>query len=193
MTTVAGIDLSLTSTGMALATVDSDDTSFKVSATSSIETRLAVSKGKTKDSLEQRFARQSTLYSQITEWVWSADLIVIEGLFSAGQVGGSQIDRCGLWWRVVGGLMNKGHRVIVVSPLQAKKFLTGAGNADKGTMVRRAGQLWSDWEPSTPSSSEDEADAIALASVGLGVLDLAPFDMAGYRVELATKLKEQLQ
>lgn len=200
MTTVAGIDLSLTSTGLALATAyRHPDTSLAVSGLpesldNTIETRCVESKGKTKDTLINRGERLEQISSEIYAWAGrSADLVVIEGMFAAGQVGGAQLDRHGLWWIVVRGLQRHGVPVVAVAPAQSKKFLTGEGRADKGTMVRWAGKLWPDWEPSTSSKTEDEADAIALASVGLALLDLAPFEMTDYRKDIVKKLRPQLE
>lgn len=184
MDAVVGIDLSLTSTG--LARVERDNV---------LVTGLATSTGKTKDSLTVRFIRQTNLTNQILEFV-KADvpsLVVIESLFASGQVGGAQLDRFGLWWRVVGSLLLWEIPVIEVAATQAKKFLAGSGKADKGTMVRAAGKAWPDWEPSTAHSSEDEADAIALASIGLALqakeTDVRlPFALPDYRAEIVTKL-----
>lgn len=185
MTTVVGIDLSLTSTG--LARITSDGT---------VTTALATSKGHNKDTITQRFIRQTKLTNQILEFTKEnlADHVVIEGLFSSGQVGGSQLDRFGLWWRVVGSLLLWEIPVTVAVASQAKKFLTGHGKADKGTMVRAASKLWPDWEPSTPDSSEDEADAIALASIGVALLTApgaeTPFAITDYRKEVLDKLRK---
>lgn len=202
MTTFAGLDLSLTSTGMAVATVGrpglygaSGSMAVELTAPEvSIETRLATSKAPKKQlrtHLPTRFERQTRLAKEIMNFVGGAEVVVIESLFSAGQVGGDQIDRSGLWWRVVGALLMREVEVIAVAPTSAKKFLTGAGNADKGTMVRWATKLWPDWEPSTASSSEDEADAIALVSVGLALKDMAPFPLPEHRKDLVSKLDAQ--
>jgi len=190
---IVGIDLSLTSTGLAKTVrYHSDPTTMT--------TALAMSKGKNKDTLAQRFDRQTKLTNQILEYVlgsreysptWSAELVVIEGLFASGQLGGSQIDRFGLWWRVVGSVLLYRIPVLVVTASQGKKFLTGAGNADKGTMVRYASKLWPDWEPSTANSTEDEADAIALASIGLALTGEPPFEMTVARKEVIKKLEPQ--
>lgn len=186
MTVVVGIDLSLTSTGLARV------------AGGRVTTSLATSSGKLKDTLEQRFVRQTLLTNSILEFVKGSlpDLVVIEGLFSSGQVGGSQLDRFGLWWRVVGSLLLWEIPTTVVTATQAKKFLAGSGKADKGSMVRAAGKLWPDWEPSTTHSSEDEADAIALASVGVALHSVerdleVPFTMPEYRHEIIAKLTKE--
>lgn len=186
MTTVVGIDLSLTSTGLARLS----------SHIPVVETKLATSKGHNNDTLTQRFERQTILTNQVLEFARDADLVCIEYIFASGQVGGSQIDRFGLWWRVVGSLLLWQIPVLHPTASQGKKFLTGSGKADKGTMVRCALRTWPDWEPSTNSASEDEADAIAMASIGVALLEAEhgqtlPFEMPKYRVDVMDKLKVQ--
>lgn len=204
MTVVAGVDLSLTSTGLALATVVADHgkpgaTQELVASASdgfivhkTIETKCVSSAGKTADSLRQRNARQFRIADEILEFIGKADLVVIEQLFNSKTNAGGLLDRCGAWWRVVDSVLYHDVPVVAVVASSAKKFLTGSGSADKGTMVRWAGKLWPDWEPSTPSKSEDEADAIALASIGTALLDLAPFEIPDYRAQVLDKLKGQL-
>ncbi len=177
---VAGIDLSLTSTG--LARIDTDD--FVV--TTGLVTSKAPGK-KLDQHLPTRFDRQSQIAADIIDFVSGADFVVIESLFVSKQAG-SVIDRAGLWWRIVGALLMRGVAVAEVTATQAKVFLTGAGGADKGTMVRCAGRLWPTWEPSTPKSSEDEADALALASVGLALNDPERIELTEYRKKVLDKL-----
>ena len=55
-----------------------------------------------------------------------------------------------------------------------------------------ASKMWPDWEPSTAKSSEDEADAAALAGIGLALLGKAPFALTKNRVEVVEKLQPQL-
>lgn len=183
---IAGVDFSLTSTGFAIAERREDLRWV-------LTTGLVSSKGKTADSIRVRAARQQKIVTEILTLVWDVDLVVIEGLFG-GVNAGALIDRAGGWWRIVQALVNRDIPVVVVAPTSAKLFLTGKGNADKGSMVRAAGKLWPEWEPSGMGKTEDEADAIALVSVGLGVTDQAPFDMSVHkRTETATKLRTQLE
>lgn len=179
---IVGVDLSLTGTGVAML------------ADGAMTTTRVTSEGHTADSLLRRFERQTILTDRILELCRGADMVIIETLFTAKNAG-ALIDRAGLWWRIIGSLHMWQIPVVPVTTTQGKKFLTGNGSADKGTMVRCAGKLWPDWEPSSASKSEDEADAIALASIGLaltaqeaGTLEQLPFDMPEYRSEILTKL-----
>jgi crossover junction endodeoxyribonuclease RuvC len=181
MKIVAGVDFSLTSTGIAIA-----------SGAGLVLTALVSSKGKTADSLKVRCARQEKIVTEVLEHVWDAELVVIEGLFG-GANAGALIDRSGGWWCIVRALIHHGVPVVTVAPTSAKKFLSGAGNADKGAMVRAAGKLWPDWEPSSTGKTEDEADAIALVSIGLAVVGEQPFEMTVPRKDLVQKLLPQLE
>lgn len=172
---IVGIDLSLTGTGLAELTVDMPGQHWAA------VTEVVISSGKKSDDLEQRFHRQSMIATPVIAWALGAetllgngyeypnraDLVLIEGLFSAGQVGGSQIDRSGLWWRIVGSLICYGLTPVVVTPLQGKKFFTGNGSSDKGGMTMSAARLYPQWTPSTVKNTNDEADALALASIGV--------------------------
>ena len=162
---IVGIDLSLTGTGLA-SIVDGLP-----------KTEVVTSKGEKADDLTQRFDRQSTISNRILDFVlgprqpmrsiaYEPDLVVIESLFNSGTFAGSLIDRAGLWWRIVGSLLAWDIPVVHATPGQGKMFLTGAGNADKGAMAMYASKVWSSWEPSTRKNANDEADALALASIG---------------------------
>lgn len=183
---IVGVDMSLTGTGVAMLD-DGTMTTTRVEST-----------GHTNDSLNKRFERQTILTDRVLELCRGADFVVIETLFTAKNAG-ALIDRAGLWWRIIGSLTMWSIPVVPVTGSQGKKFLTGSGNADKGTMVRWAGKLWPEWVPSSKSKIEDEADAIALASIGLALaveygqdLPLSEeqclFEMPEYRREVIEKL-----
>lgn len=181
MTVIAGIDLSTTSTGLALVTVSG-------TMECSIETKIVGPfSGKRADSLEDRYRRIDAIKTGVLDWVGTPRLVVIETLFERSR-GGSLLDRAGLWWSVTGALIARGVPIVAVAPTQAKKFATGTGGADKGRMVLSASRLWQDWEPSTAKGSEDEADAVALASIGTALVGFPPFPMTEYRNEIIGKL-----
>ena len=81
---VAGIDVSLTGTGV--ATLGG--------------TTLITSTGRRKDSIAQRRTRIKGIADQVLIEIGTVDLAVIEGP-SHHSVGGSVWDRAGLWWRIV--------------------------------------------------------------------------------------------
>lgn len=143
---IAGLDLSLTSTG--LARIEGN----------LIQTGLL----KPKSTGHQRM---EFLRSQIAMHCLKADLIVIEGP-SYGSPAGSQRghhERAGLWWIVTQMLWEAQRPVAIVSPAELKRFATGKGNASKDevliAVVRRM---------PTPATfnGNDMADALVLAAMG---------------------------
>lgn len=146
---VTGLDLSLTSCGLARITIPDGNTT----------TWNRTSTGKTDDSLEERADRLINLASYIVEDAFLSDLVVIEGpSFGQGRQSGTH-DRAGLWWLVVSRLKVP---VVEVSPAQVKKYATGNGAAKKdavlASVVRR--YSWVDVE------NNDMADALVLAAMG---------------------------
>lgn len=151
-TRVAGVDLSLVCTGIALCIRTRDETTMVTST--------VTSKGKRAALIPDRHARLSTLVADILRYVGTVDLAVIEGPF-AGK-GGSPIDRFGLWWSVVGGLVRREVPVAVVPPTSLKLAITGRGNADKAALSASLVRLW----PEVEVTSSDVADAAGLAHLG---------------------------
>lgn len=135
MALIAGLDLSLTSTGLAcpdgtLITVRSKSTSYDLS---------------------ERKKRLDGIYTKIMQAITSEgalDMLVIEGPSMAQQHTGSLTDRYGLWWRIVGAALAAGIDVVELPPTTLKKFATGSGAANKVSMAlalsNRAGLSISD-------------------------------------------------
>lgn len=200
---IVGIDLSLTGTGLAEITGSGPSTV--------IRTAVVPSSGKKDDQLQERFDRQTAIAAGVLDFVLgpgelrqgahdeqSADFVVIESLFNSGTFAGGFIDRAGLWWRVVGSILCWDIPVVTATPQQAKKFLTGAGNADKGAMAMYLAKLYPQWTPSTSKNANDEADAGALASIGVGLTasDVDwPYPITDYRQKIIDDIntKQQLR
>lgn len=156
ITRVVGIDVSLTSTGIA---------HLHIAGGMVIASTVAVlSKGHRGDTLAQRHARMRDIRGQISDWLYgtreSPTLTVIEGP-SYGSTGGSAWDRAGLWWRVAGMAMACGP-VAVVAPTTRAKWATGKGNADKAAVAAAMAR----YAPAVDITNSDEADALALAYMG---------------------------
>lgn len=191
---IVGIDLSLTGTGLAEIKLQPG----VPDELAAVETVVVSSSGKKDDQLQERFHRQTDICSQILDFTLGGshehgliddrpDLIVIESLFNSGTFAGGFIDRAGLWWRVVGSILCWDIPVVTATPQQAKKFLTGAGNADKGAMAMYLSKLYPHWDPSTSKNANDEADGGALASIGVGLMasDVDwPFPVTDYRQKI---------
>lgn len=143
---VAGIDVSLTSTGIAT-----------LGGTIAIPT-----KGKRADSIIDRRRRLRHITDTVLTEIGHVDLAVIEGPVSYAQPGGSTWDRGGLWWLIVDGLIAREIPVAVMSPTARAKYATGNGASRKAAVMEavqhRYGAL---------CATDDEADALVLRAAGL--------------------------
>ena len=134
---VLGIDVSLTSTGLAGSAGWTD-----------------VIKPAKLDGVE----RMAFVRARLADYADGADLVVIEGP-SFGSIGGKPHERAGLWWQA--RLAFRHCRVAVVSPSTLKKYATGSGRSDKDAVVLAAARRfpWFD-------GGNDEADALWLCAMG---------------------------
>jgi crossover junction endodeoxyribonuclease RuvC len=106
------------------------------------------------------------------------DLVVIEHL-SFGSHGSATRDLAGLWWLIVRMLDQYDMPLGVVAPGTLKRWATGNGNADKREVAAAMIQRW----PGTSFRSTDEADALALASIGLHYLRVLPWEPEPYQTD----------
>lgn len=140
---VLGLDLSLTSTGV--ATIDEDGLSawvFKPSGEGLHRLRSAV--------------------AELAYWGRDIDLAVIEGP-SYGSAPGQRghHERAGLWWMVRDVLDKRDVRVAIAPPKNLKLYATGKGNASKDMVLVAAAKRFPEWE-----GGNDAADAAWLAAMG---------------------------
>lgn len=180
MVNVIGLDLSLTNTGIARITWNGDDVVADI--------HRAQSKGSKTDTWQARSTRILNLTNEIQKRILPAALVVVEGpSFSSASV--SSHDRSWLWGKVFDRMMLNGVPVLVVPPSSAKKWATGKGNADKDDMVLAAARMW----PTLDGIKNDTADALALAGIGMQVLDgPCPFPLHAYRTAVVDKLRGEL-
>lgn len=149
----AGIDLSLTATGLAI--VDTDDRLV-------IEVATVVSKpGPDRMRLTDRAERLDAITTAIAEFTEDADVAAIEGPAVAARNAGSGHDRSGLWWRVVQTLLDSGITVVEIAPAARAKYATGSGAAGKDKVLLAVERRW----PHAHASNNNEADAVALVSI----------------------------
>lgn len=154
MVRVIGLDLSLTSTGMAfidyglLAGVDRIKTT-----------------GKKGDDLAARQKRLNGIQQEVFEAVnnYEPHLVVVEAP-SYGSQHGAQHDRSGLWWLVVDMLHEMDLHVATVSPNGRAKYGTGKGNAGKDEVLSQVVRRYSSAE--VDIRDNNEADAVILAAMG---------------------------
>jgi crossover junction endodeoxyribonuclease RuvC len=141
-----GLDLSLTSTGV---------------ATPQGACRVT-SKGSRDDTLIQRYERLNRLLLRVMELTHEADLVVIEQpAYSRTQ--GSQHDRSGLWWLVVDALTYRSVPIAEVAPTARARYATGRGNAGKDEVLAAVVRRY----PDVLINGNDEADAYVLCAMGL--------------------------
>ncbi len=150
-TRVIGIDLSLSSTGLA-----------EIYPDGRVWTIAYGSKGKATDDLATRADRIHGLAEEITAGIigdpgYSAQVLLEAPTYQGG--GGHAWDRGGLWWEVVQVLRRRNVPVHLASPSTVKKWATGSGRAEKNTVGVHIGRLYPDVEITT----DDEADALVMA------------------------------
>jgi Holliday junction resolvasome RuvABC endonuclease subunit len=148
---VAGIDLSLTSTGIAV--IDGPN----------VATFRITSKGGKADTIAQRAQRLIDITDRTVECIPpDVDLIVLEApsLGQARQAG--EHLRSGLWWHLATTLHLQGRPVADIPPATLKKYGTGRGNAPKDQVLAAAIRRY----PHADISGNDIADAVVLAAIG---------------------------
>lgn len=150
---VVGLDLSLTSTGLAVIREGS------VPATTTFG-----KSGKSDATVVQRATRLATLTDQIVNEIdyYRPHLVVIESPAYA-NTGGHSHDRSGLWWLVVQMLLGRKFPVLEVPPTCRAKYATGKGNAGKHEVVIAVTRRY----PEVEFGTDDEADALVLAAIGM--------------------------
>lgn len=154
MTAVAGVDLSLTGTGIAI-----------INGSGEIHTHLVKSTGKKDASLADRRERLGRVRGAVIHKVGTMaqrpELVVIEAP-SYGSSGGQAHERAGLWWMVVSALMEWGYPVVSVAPTTLKKYVASRGNVDKDEMLAAAIKQY----PQADITNNNVADAVGLAAMG---------------------------
>lgn len=158
MTRVVGVDLSLTSTGLADADGCTD--------------RMRTKPDKGADALLDNLNRIANITRAVMDFAafgedeQQAALVVVEGpAFSRGAMGGQHV-RAGLWWTVAAGLTARTMRVLVVPPSTRAMYATGRGNAGKDEVLAAAIKRY----PHHDITGNDVADAVILAAIGARLL-----------------------
>lgn len=165
MTTVIGLDLSLTSTGVAsnLGWVE------RVRSHPSAEI--------------SPFSRLRIIRARLMDYVRSADLVVVEGPSLASK-DGQFFTRAGLWHLVMEWVDAQDIPWAQVAPGALKRYATGRGNAKKDEMVAAVVRRFPDY----PVNGNDEADALTLAAMGADHLGQPIVDMPATHRAALTKV-----
>ncbi|MFH9072730.1 hypothetical protein [Streptomyces alboflavus] len=143
---VAGLDISLTGTGIAT-----------LGGTTCIRT-----KGRRADSIPNRRARQKYIVGRALDEVGTVDLACVEGPSHASMGQAGHHDLSGLWWCIVGALVDREIPVAVVPPMSRAKYATGKGNSRKAAVLDAAQRRYGAILP-----NDNEADSLVLRAMGL--------------------------
>jgi Holliday junction resolvasome RuvABC endonuclease subunit len=178
LTAVVGLDLSLTSSGLARITWGRDKTTV-------IETTTRGEAGVTTlaDPAERCHALHR-LKTAIVDWASPADLVVVESMVP-NPMSRSTNERGALWYLIVLSLLHRELDVRFVHPGTLKRYATGRGGADKAAMKAATTEAF----PAVRTRTDDERDALWLAAVGVHLLDgPLPYPVSPEQTGIVAKL-----
>lgn len=173
---VVGLDLSLTSTGIARTLADGERFALVHTITSS---------GCKTDTWEQRHRRLGRIAVDVAECVPQRTLVMLEAPSYASATG-SQHDRSGLWWMTYTKLSwIEDVTIVPVPPAVRAKYATGKGNASKDAVLAAAVRRY----PDIDVSSNDIADAVILMAIGCRLLGHPIDDMPAAHLTVMDKIR----
>lgn len=147
-----GIDLSLTSTGLAFV-------EGPLGWTGRVTSKPVKA---TDDVYLGKLGRFHGIASTIWGQVHPGAHVFLEGP-SYGSAGQATHDIAGNWWNVYRTLHTEGRTVTVIPPATVKQYATGKGNAPKDQVMAAAIKRY----PAFDIGGNDEADAVVLVAIGL--------------------------
>lgn len=174
---IIGIDTSLTGTGLAAVSALTCTTRRVESAPPKR------AKGdKTPPTIQQRHDRIRAIVDTVRSWApaEATRLAVIEAP-SYGSQGASTWDRAWLWGSVVDAMVDVGVPLAIVAPRCRALWASGSGASGKTPVAVHLSRMWPDIDPMI---SDDEWDALALASMGAQQLGVIPCELARHREQL---------
>lgn len=145
---IVGIDLSLSSTGLAVI----------VNGRANVARHSTAPVG---DDVARRHRRLLQIAGDVRSWASGADLVVLEGP-SYASVTGHQHDRSGLWWLVVHRILGAELPLAIVPPSSRARYATGKGNSPKDAVLASVVRRY----PEVDIIGNDQADALILAAMG---------------------------
>lgn len=166
---IAGIDLSMTSTGVVTFNAARPDALLEdVVDLHRVQSKPVQSgrdaKGKPAPTWDDRLHRMGDIIQRVVSRVDPGALVFLEAP-AYGATGAGTFDRSGLWWMLKATLSGMGCVVVPVSPAQRMMYATGKGGGkDAGkdaviaAVVRR--YAWAE------VSGNDVADALVLLAMG---------------------------
>jgi crossover junction endodeoxyribonuclease RuvC len=165
---IVGLDLSLTSTGVAVLLTNRGEESTRVI--------------KSKKFGPERLAQ---IRNEIITEIIPCDFVVIENysfgsrgrsIFSTGELGG--VIRVLLWENKISYLE--------VAPSQVKKYCAGSGKAEKDQMIHHVYKRWG-----KECATSDEADAYTLAMIGVEWHCLDNSKLPKFQQEVLAELRKK--
>jgi crossover junction endodeoxyribonuclease RuvC len=123
--------------------------------------------------LPRRHGELWALGHQILDTIGRPDLVVIEApAYSRSGAGTSE--RCGLWWRIVHALTDRGIPVAEVMATTRIRYALGKGVGRKTAIVDTVARRW----PQYATGGDDNAcDAVVLMAMGMDALGHPVADM----------------
>lgn len=171
MSVVVGLDLSLTSTGLAVANGGRITTWLNIK-----------SKGRKGATLHETLQRVAGIVGDVDNFITYRDGLIDLAVIEAPSFGssfGSSHERAHLWWSVVDVLDEWQIPVATVAPATRAKYITGSGRADKKTVLAHATHAYCNDGPFRSIPNDDVADAAGLAAMGARWLGepVEPFEL----------------
>ena len=161
MTAIIGLDLSLTSTGVA--------------SSNGWVTRIKIPPS------ADKFTRHRKISNAVMDHCRDADLVVVEGMSLGTKPQPGLDQRAGLWWLTMEAIDGNDIPWIEVPPSTLKRYATGVGNASKDAVLAAAVRRF----PAIDVTGNDEADALWLCQIGADLAGEPMVDMpAAHRAAL---------
>lgn len=156
---VSGLDLSLTSTGIARIT-------WEPNGHVQCDTTKITSTGSDTATLLERIRRIRHCRKRIVDYVSGSDLVVVEGPVPGSSVAkgkdGHRHDRSGLWHEVLGDLDEAYEMPLAeIAPTARAKYATGNGQAPKDAVLAAAIKRYTDWD----ITGHDVGDAVVILAM----------------------------
>lgn len=164
MTEYAGIDLSLTSPGLAMWNGESVYTKLLSSKPRATGPVVEKKGGKLvrSETYQDKLWRFRRVTADVEMWVPKTATVYIEGP-SYGSIGRATNDITANWWNLYSRLYDRGNVVHVIAPSTLKMYATGSGNAAKDKVLAAAIKRY----PQIDILNNDVADATVLLAIGL--------------------------
>lgn len=156
MTTVVGVDPSLTRAGIAT-----------ISSAAPIRLSSVGAAGLATDNYDDRRERIELQAYEIGKRVGNPDLIVMEGPYYHGQIMPSYFDRAGLFWGLMSTLSRRAP-IAVISPTTRAKYATGKGTSKKELVLPAVREMF----PTVNVANHDQGDGLICAALGWQKLGL---------------------